>query len=618
MMKKLGWMVICCVMVLSLIIASCGTEDTGGTVTQEDTGQTVTVGAEEEEMRTEEETVVSSDKPQYGGSITLMMALDVNDFLPWSLAPSAPVQMCNDWLWNGDWAKGPAGGYGENAVGWETSTNLRDMKAYYLGQEIRWEANDDGLTGNIYIRVKEGINYSFDPDNPVSQLVGGRELTTDDVLWNLNTRMNDPRAHPGAYIFLFFPWMHGIYGEKIGPNELKFTFPIAQLLNAVMFLCDGTQIFPPEIDEEYKAESTTDWQACVGAGPFMIDDYVPSNMVSVKRNPNYWNTNPVGPGKGDNLPYLDKIKYLIIEDVSTQQAAFRSGKLAQLGALSIEDKDMMIKGSPEVKEAVGGLMAVNLLGMRTDRTGTPFADVRVRRAMFMATDFNEINEGLYQGLGQINSWPYWYQKGYEDLYLSLDDPDCPAEVKELFVYNPEKAKQLLADAGYPTGFKAEILMTENEVDYYSVIKDQWKKVGINLEFDVQEWGAYWGILNSYTYEEMVVAAIPPPSSWPEVAGYTGVTSSNFSKIDEPEINAGTNHMLQTAITDLNAAMSETRELMKILLPGAWVIPTPRYPTYTLWWSWLKNYSGENSVGWLAFNWPTWVWVDQGMKDTLGH
>ena len=55
-----------------------------------------------------------------------------------------------------------------------------------------------------------------------------------------------------------------------------------------------------------------------------------------------------------------------------------------------------------------------------------------------------------------------------------------------------------------------------------------------------------------------------------------------------------------------------------LLPGAWVIPTPRYPTYTLWWSWLKNYSGENSVGWLAFNWSKWVWVDQDIKDTMGH
>ncbi|UCC16723.1 MAG: hypothetical protein JSU58_10225, partial [Dehalococcoidales bacterium] len=316
MMKKFGWMVLSCVMVLSLVIASCEDKDTGGTVTQEDKGQTVTVGTEEDKVEEKEEIVTSSDKPQYGGSITLMMGLDVNDFLPWSLAPSAPVQMCNDWLWNGDWAKGSAGGYGSNDVGWETSTNLRDMKAYYLAQEIRWEANEDGQTGNVYIKVKEGINYSYDPDNPVSQLVGGRELTADDVLWNFNMRMNDSRAHPGAYIFLFFPWMHGIYGEKIGPNELSFTFPIAQLLNAVMFLCDGTQIFPPEIDEEYKAESTTDWQASVGAGPFMIDDYVPSNMVSVKRNPNYWGTNPVGPGKGDRLPYLDKIKYLIIQDVS--------------------------------------------------------------------------------------------------------------------------------------------------------------------------------------------------------------------------------------------------------------------------------------------------------------
>lgn len=617
MMRKLGWMVISCVMVLSLIIASCSKEDTGGTVTQEDKGQTVTVGAEEEKDE-KEEVVESSDKPQYGGSITLMMALDVNDFLPWSLAPSAPVQMCNDWLWNGDWAQGPAGGYGSNEVGWETSTNLRDMKAYYLGQEIRWEANEDGETGNVYIKVKEGINYSYDPDNPVSQLVGGRELTADDVLWNLNMRMNDPRSHPGAYIYYFFPWMHDIYGEKIGPNALSFTFPIAQLLNAVMFLCDGTQIFPPEIDEEYKAESTTDWQASVGAGPFMIDDYVPSNMVSVKRNPNYWNTNPVGPGQGDRLPYLDKIKYLIIQDVSTQQAAFRSGKLAQLGTLSIEDKNMMVKGNPEIEEAVGGLMAQPLLGMRTDIAGTPYADVRVRRAMFMATDFNEINEGLYQGLGQIHTWPYWYQKGYEDLYLSLDDPDCPAEVKELFIYDSEKAKELLTEAGYPGGFKGEILMTEDSVDYYSIIKDQWAKVGIELEFNVQEFGAYWGTLNSYSYEEMVVAAIPPPSSWPEVAGYTGVTSSNFSKIDEPEINAGTDNMLQTAITDLNAAMRETRELMKTLLPGAWVIPTPRYPTYTLWWPWLKNYSGENSIGWLAFNWPTWIWVDQAMKDSMGH
>ena len=194
----------------------------------------------------------------------------------------------------------------------------------------------------------------------------------------------------------------------------------------------------------------------------------------------------------------------------------------------------------------------------------------------------------------------------------------PETVKELYVYNPEKAKQLLTDAGYPAGFKTEIMMTETSVDYYSIIKDQWIKVGIDVEFDVVEGGAYWGLLNSYAYEHMIVAGIPPPSSWPEVAHYTGVTSSNYSKINDPFVNEAADHMRTTAITDLDAAMNETRELMKYLLEGAWIIPTPRFPTYTLWWPWLKNYSGENSVGWLAFIWPWWIWVDQDMKDAMGH
>ncbi|MDH5696719.1 MAG: hypothetical protein OEZ00_09020, partial [Dehalococcoidia bacterium] len=110
----------------------------------------------------------------------------------------------------------------------------------------------------------------------------------------------------------------------------------------------------------------------------------------------------------------------------------------------------------------------------------------------------------------------------------------------------------------------------------------------------------------------------PPSSWPEVAGYTGITSSNFSRINDPFVNAATDHMLTTAITNLTAAMTETRELMKYLLEGAWVIPTPRYPTYTLWWPWVKSYSGENVIGWAASIWPWFVWVDEDMQRSMGY
>ncbi len=596
MKKKILWIIVSSLMILSLIIASCGSTKTGN----------------------ETEEVTSSDKPQYGGSITLTITADVNDFLPWSLAPSPPVQQCNDWIWNGDWAKGPAGGYGTNDVGWEVSTNIPSLKAGYIGEDIHWSVDEGGQTATIYITVKKGIHYSLDPTSEASRLVNGRELTADDVIWNYDMRMNDTRTHPGACIYPFFPWIHGITCTKIGPQEISLTFPIERFINAIMDVLDGTQIFPPELDEVYHAESTTDWECCVGAGPFMMEDYVPSNAVTVKRNPNYYGTNPVGPGKGDQLPYLDTIKYIIMPDLSTRLAAFRTSQLDQMNPFSIEDRAQMLKENPELKEAPGGVLAVNLLFMRTDRAGTPYADVRVRQAMMMATDFNEINGALYQSLGLIQSWPYWKQKGYEGFYLGLDDPDCPDEVKELYIYNPDKAKQLLTEAGYPNGFKGEVVMTQNEVDYYSIIKDMWAKVGIDLTLKPLESGQWMNVIATVAYDEMITGIVPPPSTFPEAAAYTQVTWSNASLINDPYINEVAANTALTAITDLDAAMKETRELMKYILPKAFVIPTPRYPTYTLWWPWLKNYSGETNVGWLAFNWPWWVWVDQDLKASMGY
>ncbi|OGP65203.1 MAG: hypothetical protein A2169_07950 [Deltaproteobacteria bacterium RBG_13_47_9] len=161
-------------------------------------------------------------------------------------------------------------------------------------------------------------------------------------------------------------------------------------------------------------------------------------------------------------------------------------------------------------------------------------------------------------------------------------------------------------------------MTQNEVDYYSIIKDMWAKVGIDLTLKPLESGQWMNVIATVAYDEMITGIVPPPSTFPEAAAYTQTTWSNASLLDDPYINEVAAETALTAITDLDAAMKETRELMKYILPKAFVIPTPRYPTYTLWWPWLKNYSGETNVGWLAFNWPWWVWVDQDLKTSMGY
>ena len=69
----------------------------------------------------------------------------------------------------------------------------------------------------------------------------------------------------------------------------------------------------------------------VGTGAFMITDFVPGSVATLKRNPNYWDKDPIGPGKGNALPYIDELRYLIIPDASTREAAMRTGKIDQWG-----------------------------------------------------------------------------------------------------------------------------------------------------------------------------------------------------------------------------------------------------------------------------------------------
>jgi peptide/nickel transport system substrate-binding protein len=62
-----------------------------------------------------------------------------------------------------------------------------------------------------------------------------------------------------------------------------------------------------------------------------------------------------------------------------------------------------------------------------------------------------------------------------------------------------------------------------------------------------------------------------------------------------------------------------KELMKYVLDQAWAIPTPHSPMYYTWWPWLKNYNGEQSVGYAShYNWTKYVWIDLGLKKSMGY
>ncbi|OGN88966.1 MAG: hypothetical protein A2158_06415 [Chloroflexi bacterium RBG_13_46_14] len=617
-MKKIAWVVICCIMTLSLVIASCGTsEESGGKVTEEGKGQTITTKVEEKEIKTElgteEKIEISKDAPQYGGTITISVAGDPNpNLLGWFA--SGPQHIAHNSIWTGDWTKGIAGGYGTGEVLWEENTNVPELNIGSVAESWRWVVNEADNTVETYVTLRDNL-YFAQPDTEAGRMAGGRKLTTDDVVWCIQQHISNPESDN----WKGFPMCREIPVEKIGPSEIKITHPFNLHLDSIMRLFAYVLMFPPELWDAYGYDSATDLNLSVGTGAYYVKDYVVSNMVLMERNPNFWMADPIGPGKGNQLPYADKVKFIIMPDLSTRQAALRTGNIDLLPYTRLEDANLFAKQIPQLKIAQRGGGHEQPIFFRMDQA--PFDNVNVRRAMQIAIDLNEINESLYEGKATLINFPYYYTPAYADLYLSLDDPDCPASVKELFDYNPEKAKQLLADAGYPNGFKTELVIVSVWADYYSILKEYWAKIGVDVELrPVQDFGQLIGTNSARDFNGMIAQFISPCSTYPEQAQYTGDGWLNPSRVNDPYVNEMADKARAAGITNLTEAMGITRELTKYLLDQAYALQAPHFPNYNMWWPWLKNYSGEVSVGYMRgeCNWVQYIWVDQDLKKEMGY
>ena len=78
-------------------------------------------------------------------------------------------------------------------------------------------------------------------------------------------------------------------------------------------------------------------------------------------------------------------------------------------------------------------------------------------------------------------------------------------------------------------------------------------------------------------------------------------------------------MQSVYLVDPKAPMATFKDSMKYVLDQAYVISRPMYPLTNFWWPWVKNYTGEYSVGYIMNDsWAQWVWIDQALKRSMGH
>jgi peptide/nickel transport system substrate-binding protein len=617
-MKKLIWLVVSCLMVLSLVMASCGTAEEEEIDVTTETRIEKKTETKEEGAKVEEE--AGPTGPQYGGTLNIVSA-EPTSFDPWTTAAIRPLNVQHDHLFIGDW----------NATEdeWASDTLWIPDNQRVPALAESWEQIDDTT---IVVKLKKGIRFNSGTDE-ARKLVGDRELKADDIVYTFSR------------ICGFNEGWHGLTGEvsNVEMSVLRYMESVTALddytvefkfkeLHALMFWSlatyHATMIIPYEVVEKYG--DYNDPMYYVGTGAFYISDYVPSSSFTCLRNPAHWDTS-AHYGEDYQLPFIDQVDWMIITDQSTQIAALRTGKVDYLSGVPWQQVDSLKKSNPELKMRYtrgSGLP----LWMKQD--SEPFSDIRVRQAASLAIDHVSIRDDYFRGYASIGTVPFaasWEANGYFTPYEDMPTEISPlvegsqCSVKELFSYDPDKAKQLLTEAGYPNGFNCSVACqasATNHVELLLVVAEYLKAVNINMELDTMEDGAYWATLVMHTFPTLCSHQIGLAGPEYVLSQCFRGAPGQFSVYNHGEISDWTyDDMFREVIAtmDVNERIKKGKAL-GLYHKEAVLILTPPCPwSFKFWQPWIAHggYWGQDNMVYAGTG-DIWrqMWIDSDMKYSL--
>ncbi len=310
------------------------------------------------------------------------------------------------------------------------------------------EPNDTATVWTV--KLRSGVKFS-----------NGRPLEPEDVIASFK-RITDP-DNPGT----------GAAGlatldkvVKTGPATVEFR------LKAPNSIFDDTlsQVDNNIVPRDYDPDEP------VGTGPFMLDSFEPGQQTTLVRNPHYW----------DGEPYLDQVQLLNFNDDDAVINALLSSQVDCVAAIPMA-LVKVIEADPRMKilDSVTGRWLP--LTMRVDQK--PFDDKRVRQAFRLVVDRQQMIDQVLSGYGTIGN----------DIFAPMDPegPKFPQRTRDV-----EKAKQLLADAGYPDGLSVELVtapINPGVVESAQVYAQQAKDAGITVTIKRVDSTTFYGEGNYLSY-----------------------------------------------------------------------------------------------------------------------
>ena len=537
-----------------------------------------------------------AEEPQYGGTLDVGTVSVTLSALSWDPA---------DWTWKSNHDTGMVR---EQLFAADLDKSIRKggdyafiADAYLPADSIRGElARDwewlDPLTLAVYLR--EDVMFTELPG-----VMKARPLTADDIVFTYDLLDNSPKKIPSYFTHI---------DDVVAADEHTVVFHFNEY-NAEWDYRFGWGYYSGIVPRETADIDRKNWRNVVGTGPFTMGRYILGNRQTYDRNPDYWDTERID-GKEYQIPFVDQVNYRIIKDEATQLTAIRTGQLDILEGIRWIAVDHLKETTPELIWnrwlATGG----TFVALRLDRP--PLDDVRVRRALNLAVNQPEIVEKFYGGNAELMAYPQ--HPGFGDYFEPLEE--MPESIRELFTYNPEKAKALLAEAGYADGFEIEVQVcscSSNHMDLIPLLESYLARVGVQIVIKPMEYASFLSAMTTRTHTPgyMMSSGHVNPTTTLRKSFVSGQTW-NPSMYSDPTFDARMAELYRTR--DEQARIRLARELTREVLDAAPYIWLPTGYTYSAWWPWVKNYGGELRAGAVRPG-PIYarLWIDQALKRQMG-
>ena len=547
--------------------------------------------------------------PQYGGEIVLRINRDIANFDPYNFEMLPNINSAwMERLHADDWTLA--------STVYRYTTHFRPSEFVKGHLAESFEFTDP----NTYvIHLRKGIHWQdISPAN-------GRELTAEDVAFHYHRLfgLGSGFAKASPYHASVSSFKDLISVTAIDRYTVVFKWKTRNpefIMETLQAPVSSQCLESPKAVKQWG--DVNDWHHAIGTGPFILQNFEPGVAATLIRNPNYWGHDERYPQ--NQLPYADSLKIMVIPNEADALAALRAGKLDAIDQVPFSLAQEIRNTNPEIVQIMMPSPNTPSIDPRHDRP--PFNDIRVRKALQMAIDLPTIARTYFGG----SAVPYPSALTSRDITgWGLPYEDWPQDLKDEYAYNPTAAKQLLAEAGYPDGFKTNIVIEATiDIKLLEIVQSYFRAVGIEMEIRPLSTAEFVPFVMTGRKQDQLVqrsASSLGLATEPirQLERFRTGSAPNYMMVNDPVFDAFLPRAM--AATNINDIKKVIRKANEYVARQHLAISLVQPLQYALCQPWLKGYNGQlfavsaaSGGPPMIFFYPARFWIDQEMKRKMGH